>query len=293
VLCSSRTLRPTLPPKQCSDYQVEFGGEIRLACGSGPGIGTYHQQATFRKRPEIPAGQMSKLTAHTVAHHSASHSAAHDEADPGRLIVARPAEQVRGDQLPTRAAPAARRRRELGPPPHPRCRGEHRAVTPAPARPRRRRASAGQTLTRARPLRRRAARIARPARVRMRSRNPCVFARWRLFGWNVRLLTGTPVTGRVKRGTHRCASAPRGFQDMVNRGRQLPGQLTSYAPQPLRVKPPRVSRRALLITRPWQLGGPRPGGCHAPSRHRPSAQHTLFRYILVFCPARVTATAGG
>jgi hypothetical protein len=26
VLCLSRTLRPTLPPKQCADYQVEFGG---------------------------------------------------------------------------------------------------------------------------------------------------------------------------------------------------------------------------------------------------------------------------
>jgi hypothetical protein len=38
-------------------------------------------------------------------------------------------------------------------------------------------------------LRRRAARTARPALVRMRSRNPCVFARRRLFGWNVRLLT--------------------------------------------------------------------------------------------------------
>jgi hypothetical protein len=31
-LCSSRTLCPTLPPKQSADYQVEFGGEIRLAC---------------------------------------------------------------------------------------------------------------------------------------------------------------------------------------------------------------------------------------------------------------------
>ena len=49
--------------------------------------------------------------------------------------------------------------------------------------------SADQTLTRARPLRRRAASTARPARVRMRSRKPCVFARRRLFGWNVRLLT--------------------------------------------------------------------------------------------------------
>ena len=40
-----------------------------------------------------------------------------------------------------------------------------------------------------RPLRRRADRMARPARVRMRKRKPCVLARRRLFGWNVRLLT--------------------------------------------------------------------------------------------------------
>ena len=31
--------------------------------------------------------------------------------------------------------------------------------------------------------------MARPARVRIRSRKPCVFARRRLFGWKVRLLT--------------------------------------------------------------------------------------------------------
>ena len=40
-----------------------------------------------------------------------------------------------------------------------------------------------------RPFRRRAARIARPARVLIRWRKPCVLARRRLFGWNVRLLT--------------------------------------------------------------------------------------------------------
>ena len=39
----------------------------------------------------------------------------------------------------------------------------------------------------ARPLRRRAARMARPARVRMRALKPCVRARRRLLGWNVRL----------------------------------------------------------------------------------------------------------
>jgi hypothetical protein len=48
---------------------------------------------------------------------------------------------------------------------------------------------------RGRPLPRRAAMIARPARVRIRRRKPCFLCRRRLFGWNVRLLTGmTPVT---------------------------------------------------------------------------------------------------
>ncbi len=46
-----------------------------------------------------------------------------------------------------------------------------------------------QVARRLRPLRRRPARIARPARVRMRRRKPCVLLRLRLFGWNVRLLT--------------------------------------------------------------------------------------------------------
>lgn len=48
-----------------------------------------------------------------------------------------------------------------------------------------------QVARRLRPLRRRPARIARPARVRMRRRKPCVLLRLRLFGWNVRLLTRT------------------------------------------------------------------------------------------------------
>src|SRR6266511_3271987 len=46
-----------------------------------------------------------------------------------------------------------------------------------------------QAAKRARPLARRDEMIARPARVRMRSRKPWVFARRRLFGWYVRLLT--------------------------------------------------------------------------------------------------------
>ena len=69
----------------------------------------------------------------------------------------------------------------------------------------------------ARPLRRRPARIARPARVRIRRRKPWVFARRRLFGWNVRLVTslsnyfgeahrpGTSGAGLLLRLTTRCA----------------------------------------------------------------------------------------
>jgi hypothetical protein len=46
-----------------------------------------------------------------------------------------------------------------------------------------------QADSRVRPLDRRWAMMARPALVRMRSRKPWVFARRRLFGWYVRLLT--------------------------------------------------------------------------------------------------------
>ena len=42
-----------------------------------------------------------------------------------------------------------------------------------------------------RPLRRRAEMMARPARVLMRARKPCVRERRRLLGWNVRLLKGS------------------------------------------------------------------------------------------------------
>ena len=47
-----------------------------------------------------------------------------------------------------------------------------------------------------RPLRRRFAKMARPARVRMRRRKPCLRARRRLLGWYVRLLT----SGSSRRG---------------------------------------------------------------------------------------------
>jgi hypothetical protein len=53
-----------------------------------------------------------------------------------------------------------------------------------------------ETVSRVRPLPRLAARIARPALVRIRKRKPCVFARRRVFGWNVRFplaILGSPT----------------------------------------------------------------------------------------------------
>ncbi len=54
-----------------------------------------------------------------------------------------------------------------------------------------------QAVSLARPLPRRADTMARPARVRIRRRNPWTRARRRLFGWNVRLPLATVNTPRV------------------------------------------------------------------------------------------------
>jgi hypothetical protein len=58
-----------------------------------------------------------------------------------------------------------------------------------------------QAESRSRPLRRRPARMARPARVRIRSRKPCVRARRRLFGWKVRLPLLTVDSPGRRRGS--------------------------------------------------------------------------------------------
>ena len=71
-----------------------------------------------------------------------------------------------------------------------------------------------------RPLRRRAARMARPARVCIRSRKPWVFARRRLFGWKVRLLTGiSPLSGTAGMTTETHCSTTTSTTDTTSHGR--------------------------------------------------------------------------
>jgi hypothetical protein len=121
----------------------------------------------------MPSGQMAELPADPVADYRGANLAPHHEADPGRLSYGA-YQQVTGDQGLTGAAAVLNRSLELLRAPQPGGRGKHRQSPLTPG--------SDQTLTRARPFRRLADSTARPARVRMRSRKPCVLARRRLFG---------------------------------------------------------------------------------------------------------------
>ena len=128
---------------------------------------------------------MPKPTADPVADHGAADGAGDHEADlwrgafaGGRTVATACAvHHEEGGRItwtgPGSAATGAQRRGKVVAAPQPGAGREH----------------AGQAESRERPLARRPARIARPARVRIRRRNPWVLARRRLFGWKVRLLT--------------------------------------------------------------------------------------------------------
>jgi hypothetical protein len=170
-------VRPNLPPQQPAYHQVQIRGEIRLACVRGRGVCAHHKKATARKRLKVPAHQLTKPPLDTVPGHRRADRTADYKSYPGRLAISDPVgphEQVTRHARPAGAGPGAHGQRELGAAAHPVLGRQD------------------QALSRARPLCLRAARTARPARVRMRSRKPCVLARRRLFGWNVRLLTGAP-----------------------------------------------------------------------------------------------------
>ena len=103
------------------------------------------------------------------------------------------------------------------------------SVAPSPAAS----SPAGQAESSERPLRRRAATIARPARVRIRSRKPCVLALRRLFGWKVRLLTRSSPPDTLQEGQR--AGAPWPGQVLVStvrRGR-WPGQTGTPTAHPV------------------------------------------------------------
>lgn len=118
----------------------------------------------------------SKSPLHLVADDGSAHPLAHHDTSASRRRAV--IENRMHAQQPGRTAVSGpERRREVGS--RTQAAGSWEHVV----------SGATQAARRLRPLRRRPARMARPARVRIRSRNPWVFARRRLFGWNVRLVT--------------------------------------------------------------------------------------------------------
>jgi hypothetical protein len=81
------------------------------------------------------------------------------------------------DRAPARSAATANRCGEVGATPQSLRGGQHDYLSIPVGLP------SAQADSLSRPLPRRADRMARPARVRMRSRKPWVLARRRLFGW--------------------------------------------------------------------------------------------------------------
>lgn len=111
---------PYLPPQQGADYQVEFGGKIRLACGRGRRVGADNKQATSRQRVKITAGQVSQASAYFISLNGAAHRTAYHEPYPGRLVPGSGADdQMPAEQAPPGPAALADGRGELRLLPHP------------------------------------------------------------------------------------------------------------------------------------------------------------------------------
>jgi hypothetical protein len=118
---------------------------------------------------------MPELALHAIADHGVAHRLADDQSDlRGGARLARCVEEQVHDQGST-TGPSAR---SHGAPEgitvaQPMGGGEHEGLM----------SELAQTARLLRPLRRRWEMMARPARVRMRRRNPCTLWRRRLFGW--------------------------------------------------------------------------------------------------------------
>jgi len=122
--------------------------------------------------------QVTEPAADLVADHRVAHRLGHDEAGACRGGKRRLVEKQMNDhRAPAGPPTTANRGGEVGATPHALRRGQHDYL----GIPSRKLSAQADSL--ARPLDRRPARMARPARVRIRSRKPWVLARRRLFGW--------------------------------------------------------------------------------------------------------------
>jgi hypothetical protein len=161
-------------------------GAVKGAHDDPPPVRDIHQQ-----RGE----DVAQPALDAIPHHGTTNGSTNDESCAGRCIMALDAaithERTHVDDH-SRGAGAGRpahHRAELLSPPDPAVTGQHGTV------------GCRYADRRARPFPRRDASTERPARVLMRVRNPCVRARRRLFGWNVRFMrvssSGSTVAGEA------------------------------------------------------------------------------------------------
>ncbi len=180
-------------PAEPAQRGIQVDPEIRAGGGGSRWQRSDHQRAALRQSSESLPHQVPQPAADPVPDDRVADRLTHDKAHPGRHWPSpggralSPIGIVHGvvpgggrhqgmhhQPGPTSTTSPANHRPELLATGEPGGRGEHGFAQ-------------DQADSSARPLRRRAARMARPARVRMRSRNPWVLARRRLLGWKVRL----------------------------------------------------------------------------------------------------------
>jgi hypothetical protein len=77
-----------LPPKQSSDYQVEVGGEIRLAGRGRAGRGADYKQATSRQQSQVPSGDVPEPSSDRISDNSRANRLADDKANARGLRTA-------------------------------------------------------------------------------------------------------------------------------------------------------------------------------------------------------------
>lgn len=171
---SCLTQRPKPPLLQSFKHQVQISGQIGLACAGGRRMRSHHEQTTLGNRVKALSHEFPEPPLHPVANHRRADRFAHYQAY-SRLAGTREVavraivavfsgnKGVHGEEAGSGPLALPHDEPEVLRASHPRFTRQHLRGGRGRGR---------QALRRARPLLRRDAMIARPARVRMRSRKP-------------------------------------------------------------------------------------------------------------------------
>jgi hypothetical protein len=255
-----RSGQPRQRPAEAGVEVCAEPGEVSVGRGRQS---THHDQAARRERRHARRHQRPQATLHPVADDGVPHGLRYNKTDRRRVAACARGRDVDDHGRFSCAHTAAHRPAEVAGTAHAMRRGKHRA----------------QAESSERPLRRRAARIARPARVRMRSRKPWVFARRRLFGWKVRLVTRYSKT---RWGSASSVDTRNATSDVVH---DVPGRIWGHA----EATELAVKRYVVRLPQVKPAGG-QPAG-RVGAALRPGAAEVLVHRIVHRC-GRAASTCG-